>query len=91
MNGACMFWDSKGDKTLSYHPLTGSWDAINTKAEFDRAREFTAIYNDELKRLSAQYGDNAYGKISLSKINADLKPQTNSTVSASEHKLDMKI
>ena len=91
MNGACMFWDSKGNKTLSYNPESGNWKPISTEAEFARAREFTAIYNDELKRLSAQYGDNAYGKISLSKINADLKPQNNSTVSVSEHKLDMKI
>ena len=46
MNGACMFWDSKGNKTLSYNPESGNWKPISTEAEFARAREFTAIYND---------------------------------------------
>lgn len=58
MNAACMFWDSQGNKTLSYHPLTGRWNAISTEAEFDRARVFTAIYNDELKRLKNESGRN---------------------------------
>jgi len=59
MNAACMFWDSKGNKTLSYHPLTRNWDAINTEAEFARAREFTSIYNNELARLKEEYGETA--------------------------------
>lgn len=53
MNAACMFWDAKGNKSLSYHPLTGHWKAISTDEEFARARVFTAIYNDELARLKA--------------------------------------
>ena len=28
MNAACMFWDDNGNKTLSYHPITGKWDSI---------------------------------------------------------------
>lgn len=72
MNGACMFWDSKGNKTLSYHPITGDWDAINNEAEFARARKFTSIYNDELKRLSTEYGEKSKGMISLKTIKEDL-------------------
>lgn len=72
MNGACMFWDKQGNKTLSYHPISGSWDAINTEEEFARAREFTATYNDELKRLSNKYGENAKGNISYKQIMNDL-------------------
>ena len=72
MNAACMFWDKSGNKTLSWHPLTGQWDAISTKEEFARAREFTSIYNDEIKRLQSQYGENALGRISMRQIHDDL-------------------
>lgn len=68
MNAACMFWDNNGNKTLSYHPITGSWDAINTEEEFARARVFTSIYNDELARLKKEYGENAKGTISYQQI-----------------------
>lgn len=63
MNGACMFWDAKGNKTLSYNPVSGHWKAISTEEEFARAREFTSIYNDEFARLKKEYG--AKGSTSL--------------------------
>ena len=72
MNAACMFWDESGNKTLSYHPITGKWDAISTEAEFARARKFTSIYNDELKRLSDKYGEKSMGKVSLKQIHDDI-------------------
>ena len=52
MNAACMFWDSKGNKTLSYNPVSGNWKNISTEAEFARARVFTAIYDGEYARLT---------------------------------------
>lgn len=70
MNAACMFWDSKGNKSLSYHPMTGRWAAISTEAEFGRAREFTSIYNNELARLKEEYG--AKGSVSYRQIQADI-------------------
>lgn len=73
MNAACMFWDKSGNKTLSWRPLTGSWDAIGTEAEFARAREFTSIYNDEFKRLQSEYGKDAKGHISMKQIHDDLQ------------------
>ena len=72
MNAACMFWDDNGNKTLSYHPITGKWDSISTEAEFARARQFTSIYNDELKRLSERYGEKQYGNVSLNQIHNDM-------------------
>ncbi len=72
MNAACMFWDESGNKTLSYHPTEGRWDSISTEAEFARARKFTAIYNDELKRLTDEYGEQNKGKISLKQISQDM-------------------
>ena len=63
MNAACMFWDSKRYKSLSYNPATGNWKAISTDDEFARARQFTSIYNDELSRLNKEYGEKARGKI----------------------------
>ena len=78
MNGACMFWDKSGNKTLSYHPITGNWDAISTEEEFARARLFTSIYNSELKRLSNQYGELSMGKVSYQQIMQDLKKESNS-------------
>lgn len=72
MNGACMFWDSKGNKTLTYNPESGNWHHISTEAEFARARQFTTIYNDELKRLSNEYGEKSKGMISLKTIEDDL-------------------
>lgn len=71
MNAACMFWDSKGNKTLSYNPESRNWKAISTDEEFARARVFTAIYNDELVRLKEEYGESAKGNISYSKITGD--------------------
>ena len=75
MNAACMFWDKSGNKTLSWHPLTGDWDAISTKGEFDRARAFTSIFNDEFKRLKSEYGENAKGNISMKQIHDDLQDE----------------
>ena len=79
MNAACMFWDESGNKTLSYHPITGKWDAISTEAEFARARKFTSIYNDELKRLSDKYGEKSMGKVSLKQIHEDIGVTQGST------------
>lgn len=73
MNAACMFWDSNGNKTLSYHPLTRRWTAISTEAEFARARQFTSIYNDELARLKKVYGENAKGTVSSQAESAAVK------------------
>ena len=75
MNAACMFWDKSGNKTLSWHPMTGRWDAISTEGEFERAREFTSVYNDEIKRLKAQYGDEGKGRISMKQIHDDLRDE----------------
>lgn len=72
MNAACMFWDSKGNKTLSYNPESRNWKAISTDEEFARARVFTSIYNDELARLKGEYGEKAKGNIYYSKIKADI-------------------
>lgn len=71
MNAACMFWDSKGNKTLSYNPESGNWKAISTDAEFARAGEFTSIYNNELARLKEEYGEKAKGRTSYNKIKQD--------------------
>ena len=60
---------------MSYDPITGKWDAISTEAEFARARQFTSIYNDELKRLYDTYGEKNVGKISLEQINKDCGKQ----------------
>ena len=75
MNAACMFWDSKGNKTLSYNPESRNWKAISTDEEFARAREFTSIYNDELARLKEEYGEKAKGNVSYSKIKADISAE----------------
>lgn len=73
MNAACMFWDSKGNKTLSYNPESRNWKAISTEEEFARARLFTSIYNDEIKRLQKEYGENAKGTVSYQQIQSDLE------------------
>ena len=78
MNGACMFWDAKGNKTLSYNPVSGHWKAISTEEEFARAREFTSIYNDEFARLKKEYG--AKGSTSLDQIHSDLGMGNGSTI-----------
>lgn len=72
MNAACMFWDSKGNKTLSYNPESRNWKAISTDDEFARAKEFTSIYNNELARLKKEYGETAKGRTSYSKIKQDI-------------------
>ena len=72
MNAACMFWDSNGNKTLSYNPESGNWKSISTDKEFARARQFTSIYNNELKHLKSEYGEKAKGTISYNKIMSDL-------------------
>lgn len=76
MNAACMFWDNSGNKTLSYHPITGHWTAISTDKEFARARQFTSIYNDELAHLQKEYGENARGNVSYQQIQSDLSAGT---------------
>ena len=65
MNAACMFWDAKGNKTLSYNPESRNWKAISTNEEFARARQFTSIYNQELARLKKGYGESATGTTSI--------------------------
>lgn len=90
MNAACMFWDNSGNKTLSYHPITGSWDAINTDKEFARARQFTSIYNDEIARLKKEYGENAKGTISYRQIQNDLSNSGKST-SATGNTVDYSV
>lgn len=72
MNAACMFWNSKGDKSLAYHPITGRWSVFPTEEEQSRTRQFYSIYNDELKRLNDEYGENARGKTSMKQITQDL-------------------
>ena len=72
MNAACMFWNSKGDKSLAYHPITGRWSVFPTEAEQGRTRQFYSIYNDELKRLNAEYGEQSRGRISIDTIHQDL-------------------
>lgn len=76
MNAACMFWDSKGNKTLSYNPESRNWKAISTDEEFARARVFTSIYNDELARLKGEYGEKAKGNISYSKVKTDISAES---------------
>ncbi len=74
MNAALMFWDEKGNRTLGYHPFTGTWHNISTEDEVARARIFAGIYREESIRLGNEYGENARGKISLQKIQKDLSP-----------------
>ncbi|MCM1286972.1 MAG: hypothetical protein NC240_01590 [Clostridium sp.] len=83
MNAACMFWDAKGNKTLSYNPESRNWKAISTDEEFARAREFTSIYNEELARLRKEYGENAKGTVSYQQIKSDLA-MGNGVTSAAE-------
>lgn len=82
MNAACMFWDSRGNKTLSYNPVSRNWKAISTDGEFARAREFTSIYNGELARLKKEYGEYAKGTVSYQKIQSDLVSNAKSTSAA---------
>ncbi len=65
MNAACIFWDAKGNKTLSYNPESRNWKAISTNVEFARARQFTSIYNQELARLKKEHGESATGTTSI--------------------------
>ncbi|MCM1227058.1 MAG: hypothetical protein NC320_06480 [Clostridium sp.] len=69
MNAACMFWDSKGNKSLSYNPESRNWKAISTDEEFERARVFTSIYNDELARLKNMSGGNTKAAASTNESN----------------------
>lgn len=82
MNAACMFWDSKGNKTLSYNPESRNWKAISTEDEFARAREFTSIYNSEIVRLKKEYGEYAKGTVSYQKIQSDLAADAKSVSAA---------
>lgn len=82
MNAACMFWDSKGNKTLSYNPESRNWKAISTEDEFARAREFTSIYNGEIARLKKEYGEYAKGTVSYQKIQSDLAADAKSVTAA---------
>ncbi len=87
INAACMFWNSTGDKSLAWHPITGRWSVFPTEEEQDRTRLFYSIYNDELERLNAEYGEQSRGKISLNTIHQDL----GETAPAVNGKLDIKI
>lgn len=91
MNAACMFWDQKGNKTLSYHPLSGNWTAISTKEEFARARLFTSIYNDELARLKQEYGENARGTASYRQIQSDLSAGRGNDIPRVENAQDLRL
>ncbi len=73
MNAACMFWNSQGEKSFAYHPITGKWSVFPTNAEQDRTRQFYAIYNDELKKLSNIFEENARGTVSMKQIQQDLE------------------
>ena len=86
MNAACMFWDSKGNKTLSYNPESRNWKAISTYEEFARARVFTSIYNDELACLKEKYGEKAKGNVSYNKIKADMSTEFSKGMSNNEGK-----
>ncbi len=72
MNAACMFWNSNGNKSLAYHPITGRWSVFPTEEEQSRTRQFYSIYNDELKKLNDKYGEQNKGKISLKQISQDM-------------------
>lgn len=91
MNAACMFWDAKGNKTLSYNPESRNWKAISTEEEFARARLFTSIYNEELARLKKEYGENAKGSISYSKITEDASSKTKESKSNIGNTIDYSI
>lgn len=91
MNAACMFWDSKGNKTLSYNPESRNWKAISTEEEFARARLFTSIYNEELARLKKEYGENAKGGISYSKIAEDASSKAKESQSNTGNTIDYSI
>lgn len=81
MNAACMFWNSQGEKSLAFHPITGRWSVFPTEAEQDRTRQFYSIYNDELKKLNDSYGENARGTVSLKQIAQDFgSPKGTNTV-----------
>jgi len=80
MNAACMFWDSNGNKTLSYNPESRNWKAISMDEEFARARVFTSIYNDEIARLKKEYGENAKETVSYQQIQSDLTSGTKALV-----------
>lgn len=75
MNAACMFWDNKGKQSFFWHP-DGFWSASFSEAELTRAREFTSIYVDELKRLQSEYGEDSFGKVSYQQIKQDLSIST---------------
>lgn len=75
MNAACMFWNSNGEKSLAYHPITGRWSVFPTEEEQGRTRQFYSIYNDELKRLNDKYGENARGTVSMNQIAKDFGEQ----------------
>ena len=47
MNAACMFWDSKGNKTLSYNPESRNWKAVRVKDE-DTIRMVNQFQADKL-------------------------------------------
>ena len=83
MNAACMFYDSKGNQSFTWHPITGRWSVMPTEDERTRAREFYSIYNDELKHLNNTYGENARGMISMDTIHDDLgitNPSSKTTI-----------
>ncbi len=80
MNAACMFWNSNGNKSLAYHPITGRWSVFPTEEEQSRTRQFYSIYNDELKKLNDKYGENARGKVSMNQISKDLGNQKGTSV-----------
>lgn len=87
MNAACMFYDSKGNQSFTWHPLTGRWSTFATDGERSRAQEFYSIYNDELKRLNAEYGEQSRGRISIDTIHQDL----GETTPAANGKLNIRI
>ena len=91
MNAALMFWDEKGNRTLGYHPFTGTCHNISTEAEAGRARIFAEIYRQESIRLENEYGANARGKISHKDIQKDLSADSVKTSGTLGSSIDYKI
>lgn len=78
MNAACMFYDSRGNKSFTYHPITGDWAVIGTEAEFARARAFSSIYTQEISRLQKEYGKE--GSVTYQQIQNDMSKLSYSVI-----------
>ena len=54
MNAAKGFFDSSGQLLLMYNSTAGAWSTPTTDAEMARARQFHAVYVDEIKKVKAE-------------------------------------